>query len=326
MKSFFGKLAFTAMAAIQLAGFAFAGGEGWVTDFEAAKKQAAAEKKDLLIDFTGSDWCGWCIKLNEEVFSHAPFKEGVKDKFVLVELDYPRDKSKLSEATVAQNDELQKKYSITGFPTILLCDSEGKPFARTGYQPGGPEKYVASLDELRKKKGQRDEAFAAAAKSEGVGKAKQLIAALEAMTLNDEVVTEFYGDIVSEIKAADPKDETGFTRKAEAKQRLAGVLEEINKLVRARDFDAAIARVDKAVKDDSFDAETKQQITMNKATAYLQMGKFDEAAAVTDEAVAIAPDSRIAKPIAAFKDRIMKMKEAAAEKAREAPADGEAEQ
>ena len=78
---------------------AYAGGEGWTHDFEAAKKQAAAEKKDLLMDFTGSDWCGWCIKLNDEVFKHDVFKDGVKDKYVLVEVDFPQDKSKLDEAT-----------------------------------------------------------------------------------------------------------------------------------------------------------------------------------------------------------------------------------
>jgi thioredoxin-related protein len=326
MKTFPGKLAFTAMAAIQLAGFAFAGGEGWVTDFEAAKKQAAAEKKDLLVDFTGSDWCGWCIKLNEEVFSHAPFKEGVKDKFVLVELDYPRDKSKLSEATQAQNEELKTKYSISGYPTILLCDSEGKPFARTGYLAGGPENYVTSLDELRGNRTKRDDSLAAAAKSEGVEKATHLVAALDAMALSDELVAAFYGDIPAQIKASDPKDETGFAKKEAAKERLASLQKEIMTLARSNDFEALLARIDKAVKEEDFDARTKQEITMTKATAYIQMGKFDEAAAVVDEALALAPDSEIAEPIAAFKERIFKMKEQAAKKAKDAPVESKEEQ
>ena len=69
-----------------------AAGEGWMTDFEAAKQKAAAENKDLLVDFTGSDWCGWCIKLVDEVFKHDAFKQGAADNFVLVELDFPQDK------------------------------------------------------------------------------------------------------------------------------------------------------------------------------------------------------------------------------------------
>ena len=131
----------THLASLALAlttSLATAGGDGWMTDFEAAKKKATAEKKDLLVDFTGSDWCGWCIKLSDEVFKHDAFKKGVADKYVLVELDFPKDKSKQSEATQKQNAELQKKYKIRGFPSILLMDGEGRPFAQTGYQAGAP--------------------------------------------------------------------------------------------------------------------------------------------------------------------------------------------
>jgi thioredoxin-related protein len=309
MKSFHGKFAITALAAIQLAGFAFAGGEGWVTDFEAAKKQAADEKKDLLVDFTGSDWCGWCIKLNEEVFSHAAFKDGVKDKFVLVEVDFPRDESKLSKATQAQNEELKTRYAVPGFPTVLVCDSQGKPYASTGYQPGGPEKYVASLDQFRKNRIKRDESLAAAAKSEGVEKARHLAAALNFMALPDALVAAFYGDLPNQIKEADPTDETGFTKKEAAKQRLAAHLKEVTQLVIAKDVDAVIALVDKFLQTEELEVETKQQVTMNKANVYIQVGKLDEAAAVADEAIALGPDSRIAKPIATMKQRILKMKE-----------------
>ena len=203
-----------------LHGSAFAGGEGWSSDFAAAKKLAAESKKDLLIDFTGSDWCGWCIKLNDEVFKHEPFKAGVKDSFVLVEIDFPKDKSKLSEETQKQNEELGEKYAVQGYPTILLCDAEGRPYAATGYQKGGPEKYVEHLNELRGNKAKRDEAFAAAGKAEGLEKAKALVAALDAMKLEDAMVANFYGDIAEQIKAADPKDETGFGKKAAAKKRL----------------------------------------------------------------------------------------------------------
>src|SRR5690606_18384268 len=110
-------------------------------------------------------------------------KDGVKDKFVLVEIDFPRDKEKagITEEIAEQNNKLQEKYGIQGFPTIMLTDASGKPFAQTGYQPGGPEKYVEHLDTLRAKKAARDEAFAKAEKSDGVEKAKALVSALEAM-------------------------------------------------------------------------------------------------------------------------------------------------
>jgi thioredoxin-related protein len=120
----------------------------WLTDLDEAKKVAAKEKKDILVDFTGSDWCGWCIKLKKEVFDLPAFEVATK-KFVLVELDFPNKKPQ-SDEVKAKNRAAQQKYGITGFPSILLMDAQGEVYARTGYQAGGPEKYVAHLQELSK--------------------------------------------------------------------------------------------------------------------------------------------------------------------------------
>ena len=291
---------------------AFAGGEGWTHDFAAAKKQAAEEKKDLLLDFTGSDWCGWCIKLNDEVFKHEAFKTGVKDKFVLVELDYPREeknKKKLGEATIKQNEELQEKYAIQGFPTILLCDADGRPFARTGYQPGGAEKYVAHLDELRAKKEVRDKAFAEAGKAEGTAKAKALIAALDAMQLEDATVSEFYPNVVAEIKAADPTDETGFAKKIAEKEKFAKWESDLQKFAQEGDMEGAFAFVDKSVPE--FTGESKQKVLATKAGILAEMTKFDESLKAIDEAKAAAPDSELAPQLDGFKERIEEAKEEA---------------
>ncbi|MGC4015327.1 MAG: thioredoxin family protein [Luteolibacter sp.] len=321
MKMTFKHFAFAAASALVCSSSAFAAtGENWVTDFEAAKKQAAAEKKDLLIDFTGSDWCGWCIKLDNEVFSQEPFKTGVKDKFVLVSLDFPQkpeNKAKMGDALQAQNKALQAKFNIHGFPTILLCDSEGKPFAKTGYQEGGPEKYVAHLDELLTNKKTRDEAFAAAAKSEGVEKAKQLVAALKAMDLEDDMAASFYGDLDAQIKAADPKDETGFAKAAADKAKQEAFQKEAMGLMRSKDTDGLISLVDRTLKDDSLDAEAKQNITMMKSSAYAQVGRFEDAMKVCDEAVAIAPQSKAAPMIEKFKTRLAGMKDKASEAPKE---------
>ncbi|RYG18581.1 thioredoxin family protein, partial [bacterium] len=266
-----------------------------------------------LMDFTGSDWCGWCIKLNDEVFKHDEFKTGVKDKFVLVELDYPRDKSKLSEETQKQNEELQGKYSIQGFPTILLCDADGKPFAKTGYQAGGAEKYVAHLDELRAKKDVRDKSFAEASKAEGPAKAKALIGALDAMELEDETVAAFYPDVVDQIKAADPKDETGFAKELAAKEKFAAYEQQLGALAQKQDHEGALALVEKSAGE--FEGELKQQIVATKAMIYAQTKKFDEAIKTLDEAKAIAPDSEMAGQF----DAVKKQLQAAQEKAKDAP-------
>ncbi|MBW8017562.1 MAG: thioredoxin family protein [Planctomycetes bacterium] len=122
----------------------------WMTDYQAAMKKASAENKDLLIDFTGSDWCDWCISLDKEVFSHKEFIDEASKDFVFVMVDFP--KKKLAPELKAQNDRLGKKYGIRGYPTIYLTDSKGEPYAQTGYRKGGPEKYLVHLAELREKK------------------------------------------------------------------------------------------------------------------------------------------------------------------------------
>ncbi len=119
----------------------------WMTDFEAAQAKAKAENKPLLVDFTGSDWCGWCIRLDKEVFSQQAFKAYAVENFVLVEIDFPRGKEQ-SDELKAQNQALAQKYSIRGFPTILVLDAEGEVIERTGYRPGGAEKYVEHLQEI----------------------------------------------------------------------------------------------------------------------------------------------------------------------------------
>ena len=280
---------------------AFAGGEGWTHDFAAAKKQAADEKKDLLIDFTGSDWCGWCERLNEQVFIQAPFKAGVKDKFVLVELDYPQkpeNVAKLSDETKAQNKELQAKYSINGYPTILLCDAEGRPYAKTGFQKGGPEIYVTHLDELRAKKDVRDKSFAEAAKLEGLAKAKVLVAALDAisaMKLQDLAVARCYPDVVDQIKAADPKDETGYGKKLATKAKLEDFQTELAGFWEKKDMAGAIAFIDKAAASGDFEGESKSQVVSNKIMVLFSMKKFDDAMKALEETIAAAPGGRGAR-------------------------------
>lgn len=119
----------------------------WGTDFEAAKAASAERGVPILVDFTGSDWCGWCIRLKKEVFKEEAFIAYARENLVLLELDFPM-RFKLPDALREQNETLRERYKIRGFPTILLLDAEGTELARTGYQSGGPEAYIAHLKEL----------------------------------------------------------------------------------------------------------------------------------------------------------------------------------
>ena len=123
---------------------------GWLTSYAQAQKEAQAQHKLLLMDFTGSDWCGWCIMLDKEVFSKPEFKDYANKNLVLLELDFPRSKRMPPEIT-AQNERLMMKYGIQGFPTVVVFDSEGKPLGALGYQQGGPQAFIAELEKLKTK-------------------------------------------------------------------------------------------------------------------------------------------------------------------------------
>ena len=106
-----------------------------------------AENKHVVIDFSGSDWCGWCKRLDKEVFATDEFRKGAAEKYVLLMVDSPSDKSLLTPEAAKNNPKLVKKFGIEGYPTVVVLDSKGEEVLRTGYQAGGPEKYLKMLDE-----------------------------------------------------------------------------------------------------------------------------------------------------------------------------------
>jgi thioredoxin-related protein len=122
----------------------------WLHDYNKAQEEAKANHKLLFLNFTGSDWCGWCIKLDKDIFSQPQFKDYAHDNLVLVELDFPRKKSQPTEER-KQNAQLAQQYEVLGFPTIVVLNSDGqKVWQFDGYFPGGPEAFIAQLQKLPK--------------------------------------------------------------------------------------------------------------------------------------------------------------------------------
>lgn len=114
----------------------------WLDSLPEAIAEAQAESKLILLDFTGSDWCHYCVKLKKEIFETPEFKSWASDNVVLLELDFPR-RSQLSPQIQQQNEMLKSRYDITSYPTVLLVDVEGNVKAKMGYQKGqSPAQWV----------------------------------------------------------------------------------------------------------------------------------------------------------------------------------------
>ena len=146
------KLILTTIAGLMALQLTALADEVWLTDFAKAQAAAKKENKLILMDFTGSDWCGWCIKLKKEVFDTKDFNDYAKKNLVLVEVDFP-SKKKLSDEQKKANEELKNKFSASrGFPTIVVTDGDGKEVWRQiGYMEGGPKAWIAKLDSVKKK-------------------------------------------------------------------------------------------------------------------------------------------------------------------------------
>ena len=129
----------------------------WETDINKAIAVSNKTKKPILLFFTGSDWCGWCIRLQNEVLKTPEFSKWASESVILVELDYPRRTAQADEIK-KQNAELQQAFGIQGFPTVYFANAtvkDGKVnfegLGSTGYVAGGPTAWLAVADPFVKK-------------------------------------------------------------------------------------------------------------------------------------------------------------------------------
>jgi protein disulfide-isomerase len=130
----------------------------WNNNLKNSIEVAKKTNKPLLLFFTGSDWCGWCIRLQTEVFKTPEFKKWANENVVLVELDFPR-KTVLAPEIAEQNNQLQQFFAVQGFPTVWFVNAtsnDGKvnidKLGTTGYLAGGPKVWLDTANGILKKK------------------------------------------------------------------------------------------------------------------------------------------------------------------------------
>lgn len=194
----------TLCAALLLAALVPSWAAEWMTDLEAAKTKAAAENKAVLIDFTGSDWCGWCIRLRKQVLDTPAFEAYAKDKFVLMEVDIPNN-PKFDPALRARNQELCNQFAVAGFPTILVITPQGDVV-------GGFSGFKPTVDATAKT---LDAALATAEllkKADTQQGAEQLATLTQAYKSIPEDLQAQTSALRKRIVALDPQDTTGMAR------------------------------------------------------------------------------------------------------------------
>ena len=254
----------------------------WQTNFEAAKTQAKNEKKLLLVDFTGSDWCIWCKRLKGEVFDKETFKTEAPKKYVLVELDFPNAKKQPAELK-KQNEALRDRYKLLGYPTVLLMGADGVVIARTGYQPGGPEKYMEHLAKFIVVYGDAVKMKEELATLQGLDRVKMLDKLADTYTtkLNND------GDEVlawsKEIVALDPDNKSGLKIKYQFNIFMA----EFNELKGKGKTAEARAVADEMLALSGASVEQKQGVYLALCQMYMQAAKFAEARNVAGAALAM---------------------------------------
>lgn len=127
--------------------------QDWQTDFEEAKKIAAEQDKNIIIVFSGSDWCAPCIKLDKNIWQSEAFKKEAAEEWVLVKANFPRKKAnELSKEQTEHNRKLAEKYNIEGsFPLVVILDKNGKVLGKMGFKNVSPEEYIKMIHAFEKK-------------------------------------------------------------------------------------------------------------------------------------------------------------------------------
>lgn len=277
----------------------------WMTDFAAATAKAKAEKKDLLVDFTGSDWCGWCIKLDAEVFSQEEFQQVARKQFVLVKLDFPQDRSKMSKELLAQNNGLQSRFGITQFPTLLMMDSETNVYDMLSYQKGGPGPFNEAMTAKLKQAQGFKAALAMAAKQEGIERARAIDDGLSALP---ETIMHLNFDLMKQVVEMDADGKAGLKQKyaelvtkIEESLLLQAAGEELQALIgphmEKREGEQALAKLEAIIQKPK-NAIQHQMALYFKGMVIMDTTKDAKAAVAALEAgKALAPKSPIAQQI-----------------------------
>lgn len=300
------------IAAILLTGVTGAS-ETWSTNPAEAMQQATAQKKGVMLEFTGSDWCGACIMQKKQALSLPGVQEDIAAAFIPVELDFPRKKQQ-DEQTKAMLETYKKSYGITGFPTLVFADAQGRPVHTVvGYS--NPDQVMQDTEKAAEAlKTQQALTDKLAGRLTDQQRRDALVQLLK--TVPQSSIRTFYKPALEELAKLDPQDasgiRTGLNRKEllnTQREELADTFRQKNILILAEQKpDEALSIMDGYLKKDGLLPEIKQAVLLHKAHVLMQQNRVNELEQPLKEAVALLPDSFEGKMCSSLLEKLPEIK------------------
>ncbi len=214
--------------------------EAWETDLEAGLKAAKAKNRPVLVEFTGSDWCPPCKMLKKVNLNTPEFEKfAAENELVLVELDYPKAPGVIPKELMDKRVAIMQKYSVDGFPTVLIMNAEGETFARIVSFRREVSEYLKLLKDGIDAKVQLEKDVAAASKLNGDAKASALNEALKKLPKTEH---GFHKSLIGEISKLDTNDTFGYGKKLKEVEMMAAQVKAFEDL--ATKYRGKIAKAD----------------------------------------------------------------------------------
>lgn len=275
--------------------------DGWCEDFSKGMEMAKEGKRTALVEFTGTDWCFYCIKLRENVFPTTEFNDFVKkNNLVLIELDFPNAKDKVTPEQRAVREGLAQKYNVQGFPTVFVMDGDGQAYGRVVGGSSTPGEYIARLQKALDDKAAYEEKVAAAKKLTGAERLAALLAVYNALPQDSRAT---HVKLVEAIIESDPEDTTGMRKNRDEselnKKQLDDVKAAIEAAMNGRSFNEAAADVRTALLDqlkrEDLIPFVRLSVNVLICQSHLGEGNLNEALKYMDAAIEASPDSKEAE-------------------------------
>lgn len=275
-------------------------------DMDTALAQAKTEKKDIFVDFTGTDWCTACIHLRTKIVESEAFDKAYGNKYILVSVDFPRNPAlvaKIPDEEKRRRENLLMSYRIEGLPGVVLMDENGMPYEIIHGARRTPEEYMPLMEAGLKKRATRDAAFAEAAKLSGMDKARALHKGLEVLPLP---CREKYVSVIREINALDPDNTLGYAGYGTDSEKRVAQFEELRAMTSTfagkfspDELKDSIRQLDEFLARPDIDPEVRQAALSTKGDSYAFLRDYMKMYECYKAALEAAPNSRAAKRIRA---------------------------